>query len=153
LKIEQVNLRAICQDIIDLYEIVAEQKEIQIILDSPSANDQITIFIDRKKIRQALANLVDNAIKYSPENTKIHISYYKHNRQAIIQIQDQGIGINLEELPHIWKRLFRGEKGRTEKGIGLGLSLVKSIVEAHNGSVIVETREGNGSNFIIRLPY
>jgi signal transduction histidine kinase len=152
LKKEEVDLQTICQDIIDLYEIVAEQKEIQIILDSPSPNEQLRVFVDRKKIRQALANLIDNAIKYSPENTEIHLSYYKHNQQAVIRVLDQGIGINQEELPHIWKRLYRGENSRMEKGIGLGLSLVKSIVEAHNGSVSVEATEGGGSCFIIRLP-
>lgn len=152
LKKEEVDLQTICQDIIDLYEIVAEQKEIQIILDSPTPNEQLRVFVDRKKIRQALANLIDNAIKYSPENTEIHLSYYKHNQQAVIRVLDQGIGINQEELPHIWKRLYRGENSRSEKGIGLGLSLVKSIVEAHNGSVSVEATEGGGSCFIIRLP-
>jgi signal transduction histidine kinase len=152
LKKEEVSVQTICQDIIDLYEIVAEQKEIQIILDPTSQIDQLNVLVDRKKIRQALANLIDNAIKYSPEHTQIHLSYYKHNQQAVIRVLDQGIGINQEEIPHIWKRLYRGENSRTEKGIGLGLSLVKSIVEAHNGSVIVETVEGKGSCFIIKLP-
>lgn len=152
LKKEVVDLGSICQDIIDLYEIVADQKEINIILEEPSQKERLTIFVDRKKIRQALANLIDNAIKYSPENSEIRVSFYKHNQHAVIRIADQGIGINAEELPHIWKRLYRGENSRTEKGIGLGLSLVKSIVEAHNGSVSVETTEGKGSCFIIRLP-
>ncbi|MDD4975160.1 MAG: HAMP domain-containing sensor histidine kinase [Bacteriovorax sp.] len=152
LKKEEVSLQTICQDIIDLYEIVAEQKEIQIILDPSSQIDQFKVFVDRKKIRQALANLIDNAIKYSPEHTQIHLSYYKHNQQAVIRVCDQGIGINQEEIPHIWKRLYRGENSRSEKGIGLGLSLVKSIVEAHNGSVGVEMVEGGGSCFIIKLP-
>ena len=149
LKKEEINLHTICQDIIDLYEIVADQKEIQIILDS---RENLVINVDRKKIRQTFANLLDNAIKYSPENTAIHLSYYKHNQQAVIRVQDQGIGIDPAELPHIWKRLYRGENSRTEKGIGLGLSLVKSIVEAHNGSVSVETNGKGGTCFIVRLP-
>ncbi len=152
LRKEEVDLESICQDIIDLYEIVAEQKEITITLEESSLKDRLTIFVDRKKIRQALANLIDNAIKYSPENSEIRVSYYRHNQQAVIRITDQGMGINSSELPHIWKRLYRGESSRTQKGIGLGLSLVKSIVEAHNGSVDVETTEGKGSSFVIRLP-
>ena len=152
LKKEEVNLQTICQDIIDLYEIVAEQKDIQIILDSPAPNPQLNIYVDRKKLRQALANLIDNSIKYSPANSQIHLSYYRHNQQAVIRVLDQGIGVNPDELPHIWKRLYRGENGRSEKGIGLGLSLVKSIVEAHKGSVSVETKLGEGSCFIIKLP-
>ena len=149
LKKEEVDLHSICQDIIDLYEIVADQKDIQITLLSKEA---LIINVDRKKIRQALANLIDNAIKYSPENTSIELSYYKQNQLAVIRVQDQGIGIPPDTLPHIWKRLYRGENGRMEKGIGLGLSLVKSIVEAHNGTVNVETKEAHGSCFIIRLP-
>lgn len=152
LKKENVDLEDICQDIIDLYEIVADQKAIQIILDSHSSNGQVIVHVDRKKIRQALANLIDNAIKYSPAHSVIHISFYKHNQKAIIKIKDQGIGINSEELPHIWKRLYRGENSRTEKGIGLGLSLVKSIIEVHHGSISVDTTEGAGSCFIISLP-
>lgn len=149
LKKEENDLQTICSDIIDLYEIVADQKDIRISLNS---TENLFVNVDRKKIRQALANLIDNAIKYSPENTEIQVSYYKHNQQAVIRIQDQGIGIDKEELPHIWKRLYRGENSRREKGIGLGLSLVKSIIEAHNGSITVEAAENGGSIFIIRLP-
>jgi signal transduction histidine kinase len=148
---EEVDLQTICQDIIDLYEIVAEQKDISIELDHSSV-EKLLVNVDRKKIRQALANLIDNAIKYSPENSKIILSYYRHNQQAVIRVLDNGIGIDAEELPHIWKRLYRGENSRTEKGIGLGLSLVKSIVEAHNGTVSVEINESKGSCFIVRLP-
>lgn len=152
LKKEEVDLLSICEDIIDLYEIVADQKEIMITLDSQSQKEKINLYVDRKKIRQALANLIDNAIKYSPEGREIKVSFYKHNHHAIIRISDQGIGISDEDLPHIWKRLYRGENGREEKGIGLGLSLVKSIVEAHSGTITVETIKNVGSTFIIRLP-
>ncbi len=152
LKKEKIDLSKICQDIVDLYEIVADQKEIHLSLDFENSPEHLIILVDRKKIRQALANLVDNSIKYSPNNTEVIISYYKHNQQAVIKIKDSGIGINAVELPNIWKRLYRGENSRSEKGIGLGLSLVKSIVEAHNGSVEVESTEGLGSTFIIRLP-
>ncbi|MGZ3808841.1 MAG: sensor histidine kinase, partial [Bacteriovorax sp.] len=152
LKKEEVDLFTICQDIIDLYEFVAEQKDITIALATQQTAEKLFAKVDKKKIRQALANLIDNAIKYSPSKSEIRVSLYRHNQQAVIRVVDQGIGINPEDLPHIWKRLYRGEKGRHEKGIGLGLSLVKSIVEAHNGSVSVETSEGAGSSFIIRLP-
>jgi signal transduction histidine kinase len=152
LKKENVDLLSVCQDIIDLYEIVADQKDITIALDEKSQDERITIFADRKKIRQALANLVDNAIKYSPEESDILVSFYKHNSHAVIRISDNGIGIHEEDLPHIWKRLYRGENSRGEKGIGLGLSLVKSIVEAHNGTISVETTPHKGSTFIIRIP-
>ena len=152
LKKENVDLHSICQDIIDLYEIVADQKDIRLILETEKSMDPFIIYVDRKKIRQALANLLDNAIKYSPENTQIKLTYYKHNQQAVIRVSDQGIGINPEDQTLIWKRLYRGENSRHQKGIGLGLSLVKSIIEAHNGSVSVEAIENKGSSFILRLP-
>ena len=152
LKKEDVTLHSICQDIIDLYEIVADQKNIHIELIEPEDDPELKVYVDRKKIRQALANLIDNSIKYSPANTKIQLIYYRHNQQAIIRIQDQGIGIKPAELSYVWKRLYRGENSRNEKGIGLGLSLVKSIIEAHKGSVGVETVKGEGSCFFIKLP-
>ncbi len=152
LRKEQVDLLSVCEDIIDLYEIVADQKEISILLEEEARKEKISLNIDRKKIRQALANLIDNAIKYSPEGSQIKVNFYRHNNSAVIRITDQGIGISAEDLPHIWKRLYRGENGRKEKGIGLGLSLVKSIIEAHQGALSVETDEGKGSTFIIRLP-
>ncbi len=150
LRKEEIDLLNVCEDIIDLYEIVADQKEITIKLSAEAKS--LHLQADRKKLRQALANLIDNAIKYSHEGSEIKVDFYRHNQHAVIRISDQGIGINAEDLPHIWKRLFRGENSRGEKGIGLGLSLVKSIIEAHNGSISVETKEDEGSTFVIRLP-
>jgi len=152
LKKENINLQSLCQDIIDLYEFVAEQKEISLTLMPEVGQENLQINVNRKKIRQALANLIDNAIKYSAENTEIIISFYKLNQYIFIKVIDQGMGIHPDDLPHIWKRLYRGEKSRSEKGIGLGLSLVKSIIEAHNGSIMVKNNNNGGSTFIIELP-
>ncbi len=152
LKKETVDIKTLIQDIIDLYEIVAEQKDIHLKLTQLPTQQSCTIFADKKKIRQALANLVDNAIKYSPQYAEIHLFYFKFNKTVIIKVQDQGMGINESDLPLIWKRLYRGENSRNQKGIGLGLSLVKSIVEAHNGSVSVESIYEKGSTFILTLP-
>jgi signal transduction histidine kinase len=149
LKKEKIDLYTICQDIVDLYEIVAEQKEIKIIF---KADIGYFVSVDKKKLRQSVANLMDNAIKYSPNNTVIKLSLSRRNNYVLVSIKDQGIGILESELPLIWKRLYRGEKGRSEKGIGLGLSLVKSIIEAHHGEVSVEQNTDQGSTFIIHLP-
>lgn len=146
---ENIDLRSVCQDVIDLYEFVAEQKEIHIDL-TPEA--QFIVFADKKKLRQVVANLLDNAIKYSPSSTNIHISLSETNRITTLNVADQGIGIPENEVPLIWKRLYRGDKARTEKGIGLGLSLVKSIVEAHQGIISVEKNKERGTAFIVRLP-
>jgi signal transduction histidine kinase len=146
---EDLDLNEICNDIVNLYEIVADQKEIKIILNTDS---NIRIYADKKKLRQVVANLLDNAIKYSPENSEIKIITSQDSENAFIKICDQGIGISENDMPHIWKRLYRGENGRHEKGMGLGLSLVKSIILAHQGEIIVENNGGPGSIFLVRLP-
>jgi signal transduction histidine kinase len=149
LRKESIQLDSVCRDIVDLYEIVAEQKEIKITL---TGDPGIVVFADKKKLRQAIANLVDNAIKYSSHHTIIQINFSQLSKHALIKIKDQGIGIPENELPLIWKRLYRGEGSRTEKGIGLGLSLVKSIVEAHQGEIAVEKNVDQGTTFVIWLP-
>lgn len=146
---EPVDLQSISQDIIELYEIIAEQKDITISLDE---GPPLYLIADKKKLRQVLANLVDNAIKYSPSHTEINISIERLGKSAIIKISDQGIGISENEMPLIWKRLYRGENSRSEKGIGLGLSLVRSIIEAHQGEVTVARNKEQGSVFTITLP-
>jgi len=97
------------------------------------------------------ANLIDNAIKYTPAGGRVTISVHR-NTHATLQVCDNGVGIPADEIPHIWDRLFRGDRSRTERGLGLGLSLVKAIVEAHGGSVAVESEVGNGSTFTVTLP-
>lgn len=145
---KDINLTSICQDVIDLYEIIAEQKEIQLFFET---TQPVIAYVDASKFRRAIANLVDNAIKYSPNQSTITISVTKQYKDIFIKISDQGIGINENDLPHIWKRLYRGQKSRHEKGIGLGLSLVKSIIEAHKGDVYVEQNKEIGSTFVIHL--
>ena len=70
-----------------------------------------------------------------------------------MRVADTGIGISADELPHIWDRLFRGDKSRTERGLGLGLSLVKAIVQAHGGTVEADSAPGRGSTFTVRIPF
>ena len=146
---EKLDLNHLCLEVFDLYEIVAEQKGIALIVDTPMP---IMANVDHRQIRRAIANLVDNAIKYSLPDTSITISTEMKYKDALIVIHDQGIGIPRDELQLIWKRLYRGKDSRSEKGIGLGLSLVKSIVEAHQGSVSVLQNHDRGSTFTIRIP-
>ena len=108
--------------------------------------------IDRNRIRQALANLVDNAVKYTPGGGLVEISVRARANQALVEVSDTGTGIEASELPRIWERLYRGDKSRSERGLGLGLSLVKAIVEAHRGSVAVTSTPGKGTRLVVRLP-
>jgi signal transduction histidine kinase len=114
--------------------------------------DGITVTVDRNRLRQALANLLDNALKYTPRGGRVEIAARRDGPDALLSMTDTGIGIPAEELPHIWTRLYRGDKSRSSRGLGLGLSLVKAIVEAHRGQVSVQSEPGRGSRFELRLP-
>jgi len=105
-------------------------------------------------LEQALINLIDNAIKYSPAHSSINIELYKTKTEHIISITDQGPGIPENHIPHIFERFYRVDAARSREvgGTGLGLSIVKHIVESHNGSVSVESSVGKGSRFSINLP-
>jgi signal transduction histidine kinase/tetratricopeptide (TPR) repeat protein len=112
------------------------------------------IQVDRAAITQAVTNLIDNAIKYSAGAKKVCVRAYMENQYLIIAVQDFGIGIKPEEIDSVFERFYRGgdELTRAVKGSGLGLTLVKQIVQAHHGSVHVESEPGRGSTFSIRLP-
>jgi signal transduction histidine kinase len=109
---------------------------------------------DRESITQAITNLIDNAIKYSGEARNLIVRAFVENKYLNITVKDFGIGIKKEEIDKIFERFYRGgdELTRTVKGSGLGLTLVKQIVEAHHGKVLVESEPGHGSTFSIRLP-
>jgi signal transduction histidine kinase len=149
--LNKVNFLAhdIIDEIIDLYLFVAEDKRITI---SSQCDEGATVFADRLMVRQALANLIDNAIKYSPPDTEVSIRCYPENGQIHFIVQDQGAGIPKEDISRIWERLYRGDKSRTEKGFGLGLSLVKIFIESNKGVVSVESEVGKGSTFKCSLP-
>ena len=103
-------------------------------------------------MRQVLANLLDNALKYTPAGRKVDVEAFREQYEIVITVRDTGIGIPPEELPKVWGRPYRGDKGRSEHGLGLGLSLVKAIVQAHNGHVEASSEPGRSSVFSIYLP-
>ncbi|MEO6034113.1 MAG: HAMP domain-containing sensor histidine kinase, partial [Verrucomicrobiota bacterium] len=146
---EKVNLSLLLREVAELYEIVAEEKKIQIHLNLPETCEAN---VDGTRIRQVFANLLDNALKYTNDEGAVTIDAKADERAALITIRDTGIGIPFEEQNKIWERLYRGDKSRTQRGLGLGLSLVKAVVEAHEGSVNVRSVEGAGSQFSVRLP-
>ena len=112
------------------------------------------IAVDRTAFSQAMTNLIDNAIKYSGDSRKIIVSASVEEQTLTIAVQDFGVGIKKEDIDKVFERFYRGgdELTRTVKGSGLGLTLVKEIVEAHRGNVGVESEPGKGSVFSVRLP-
>jgi len=113
-----------------------------------------TIAIDKKRIEQVMVNLLDNALKYSSPDTTVTLHVRGIRKKVIINVSDEGIGIPQEDLPHIFERFYRVEKSRSRVGggTGLGLAIVKEIIEAHGGSIRVESIYGQGTNMTITLP-
>jgi signal transduction histidine kinase len=122
------------------------------VLDFPP--DLPTVPGDEGRLRQVLDNLLSNAIKYSPDGGQIRVSGRADNRQIYIAVTDEGIGIPEDEQENIFDRFYRLRSGVSErtKGAGLGLFLIKAIVEAHGGWVWVESQPGQGSTFVFTLP-
>jgi len=149
LKLEKTSVPALLKDVIELYELVTEEKHISITTDFPAKCEAM---VDATRMRQAFANILDNALKYTPEGGKIHLSCAAASGSVTVRARDTGMGIPAEEQPRIWERLYRGDKSRSQRGLGLGLSLVKAIVEAHHGTVTVQSKPGEGSEFIINIP-
>jgi signal transduction histidine kinase len=103
-------------------------------------------------MRQVLANLVDNALKYGQRGGHVWINAREQDTNVSIAVRDDGCGILPEERPQIWDRLHRGDRSRSQPGLGLGLSLVRAIVSAHNGRVEVQSSPGQGAVFTVSFP-
>jgi signal transduction histidine kinase len=144
-----VPLRPLLTEVKELYEDVAEVKKVAVALEP---GEEVTVDGDRDRLRQVFANLLDNAIKYTPPAGSVRLSVKPEADRAIVTVEDTGSGIAAEHLPRIWERLYRADPSRSERGLGLGLSLVKAYVEAHGGSVEASSAPGRGSVFTVRLP-
>ncbi len=149
LDLKRVNVSSMMGDVIELYRYVAEDKGV--FLHTTASND-LSLTADPNRMRQILANLLDNAIKYTPNGGRIDMEADRRGQKIVILVKDTGIGIHPEELSRIWDRLYRCDQSRSQKGLGLGLSLVKAIVQAHKGQVEVFSEPGKGSTFSISLP-
>lgn len=145
----ETDLTALIETIVEMYRFVAEEKEVAITADIEKG---LVANVDPHRMSQALANILDNAVKFTPEGKTVRMAACRRGTAIRIDIRDAGPGIPPEDLPRIWDRLFRGDRSRSEKGLGLGLSLVKGIVAAHHGEIHVESKEGEGALFTVVLP-
>ncbi len=146
---EQTDLDDLIGQSVELYEDLADERGVEIRTNVPS---KLVVEIDRNRMRQVMANLIDNAVKYTAPGGVVEIAAHRDHDDAVATVSDTGVGIPADELPRIWDRLYRGDKSRSSRGLGLGLSLVKAIVAAHGGKVSVRSRLGQGSTFELRLP-
>jgi signal transduction histidine kinase len=135
----------------DQMRLLAEDKNIALRCE---AKQHVRVEGDRSRLKQVIVNLVDNAIKYTPAGGHVGVKVYTSNGFGVLEVNDNGMGIPAEALPHIFERFYRVDKARSRQmgGAGLGLSIIKAIVTAHGGQVKVESVEGKGSRFLVELP-
>jgi signal transduction histidine kinase len=144
-----VELADVVARAIDLYHDVADAKgvSLEVRTSGPAA-----VAGDRVRLEQVSANLIDNALKYTPRGGQVIVETGSERGSALLRVHDTGPGIPPDELPLIWDRLFRGDRSRAERGLGLGLSLVRAVVQAHGGTVEAISHLGRGSTFIVSVP-
>jgi signal transduction histidine kinase len=146
---EHVDLAHLFQETLELYGDLAEEKHQSL---TASASPGLSLDADHNRLRQVMANLVDNAIKYTPDGGAIALEGRAEDGRVVIEVRDTGTGITAADLPRVWDRLYRGDASRSEHGLGLGLSLVRAIVQAHGGQASVTSEPGKGSTFRLLFP-
>jgi signal transduction histidine kinase len=149
LELEEVDISGMVAEVAEVYQQIADQQDIRLRTEIPVP---ISAVVDRVKLMQAVANVLENAVKYSPAGSEILLTVKQDNQWVAIQVEDRGYGIRAEELDRIWDRGYRCLRDAKSKGYGVGLSIVKSTVEAHGGRVHAESVLGKGSVFSIFLP-
>ncbi|HMV47965.1 MAG TPA: HAMP domain-containing sensor histidine kinase [Blastocatellia bacterium] len=150
---EQTNVEHVVADTLKTFEVVLEQNGFTVNLEKP-AQPLPPVVIDQEAIAQAFINLLDNAVKYSGEAKEINVTLGQQNGFVTVAVRDYGVGIANEECEKVFEKFYRVGNVLVHdvKGSGLGLSIVKHIVEAHQGKVTVESQIGAGSTFVIHLP-
>jgi heavy metal sensor kinase len=149
LKMSSVNVSALLHDICELYEPMTSEKSLKVIVEVPEA---MVIRGDVQRLQRVVANLLDNAVKYTPVGGTIRLAAHLNDHQAELNVINSGQGIPAEKLPHIFQRFYRADASRSGPGYGLGLSLAHAIVHAHGGRMSVHSTPGDVTIFSVQIP-
>jgi len=149
---EPLDMHQIAKDVAQHFQLPMQERRValQLILEA----DVFTVYGDRVHLSNAITNLIDNALKYGPEDSTITVRTQRRTGEFLLSVQDHGIGIRKEDLKHIFERFYRVHTGNVHnvKGFGLGLHYVQQIAHAHNGGISVQSELGKGSTFTLSLP-
>jgi len=149
LNLEPVDMVRVLQDACELFQPMAEDNQINMVCNTP---EEINTVGDMRLIQRMIANFIDNAIKYTDPSGTVVVSLKSNLHQQVeITIMDTGIGIAPEDMLQIFDRFYRCDQSRSKAGVGLGLSLARTVARAHGGDVTVTSRPGKGSTFTIML--
>ncbi len=148
-----IKINELISEVVNSLSIVAQKKSLNLDFVS-EIKDSLQVFCDAEAIKQVMVNLIDNAIKYTNEGGKIIVKTTKEGNNVFVTISDTGVGIPEESLPRIFERFYRVDKDRSREigGSGLGLSIVKHILELHDSKISVESKLGEGTTFRFNLP-
>jgi signal transduction histidine kinase len=154
LQIEKMSVAEVADEVLNSLQLQAVQKDIRLTQELTGSRSSFLIEADRALIQQAMYNLVENAIKYTPVGGHVKLRLEARPATILMEVQDSGIGIAPLDLPHLFEKFYRS--GRREayqqRGTGLGLAIVKSIAERHGGRVWVDSQLGKGSIFFLEVP-
>jgi signal transduction histidine kinase len=149
LNLNRVDVTELARKLTEFYADVAEERGLKISLASTGRCEALA---DENRLQQAVGNLLDNAVKYTPAGGRVQVAVSQANGEVVLSVRDSGIGIAAEDLPRVWERLYRGDKSRSQRGLGLGLSLVRAIARAHSGDCLVRSEPGTGTEFLLKIP-
>ena len=144
----RVDLAELVRAAGELFQTVAEDNRIALVLDVPA---HCWIVGDRQRLQRVVANLIDNALKYTPAGGRVRTALQPLGERVRLTVEDSGVGIARDELQRIFQRFYRGDQSRSHRGFGLGLSLARSFVRAHGGDITVDSTPGRGSTFTVEL--
>ncbi len=153
LKREWVNINELLQKSMERLQPMLEDNDMRVDIEN-GCTEGCLAYVDSQRMHQVFINLLRNAVQHSPDGGRVDIRLASHNEHVQVDVQDYGSGIPEEALPHIWERFFKLDQARTRthRGSGLGLAVVREIVEAHEGAVSADSKEGKGTCFHIQFP-